>query len=156
MLAQTPPPDQIVVVNDGSTDDTEQIVKSYGDRITLINKANGGKSSALNLAWHNAGRTISGSVMTTIWPHQWAGVPRHCAGRASEAGFAFGDLLTFRDENGQRSYEAPGYRYRREETDLKVLFFEQMITCQFAMLVRRSLYDKNQPLPRRPDSFAGL
>ena len=47
-LAQTYQNIEIIVVNDGSTDDTEKILKSYGDKITFYSKSNGGVSSALN------------------------------------------------------------------------------------------------------------
>lgn len=50
LLDQTRPPDQIIVVNDGSTDDTECIVRGYGDRVEYLKKSNGGKPAALNFA----------------------------------------------------------------------------------------------------------
>ena len=40
---------EIIVVNDGSTDKTENIAKSYGDKIKYYYKDNGGVASALNL-----------------------------------------------------------------------------------------------------------
>jgi len=49
LLAQTLPANEIIVVNDGSTDDTASAVNPYLDRIEYIEKENGGKSSALNL-----------------------------------------------------------------------------------------------------------
>lgn len=49
-LAQTYDNIEIIVVNDGSIDDTEKIVKSYGDKIRYFSKENGGVASALNLA----------------------------------------------------------------------------------------------------------
>ncbi|WP_162300101.1 glycosyltransferase family A protein [Kineobactrum sediminis] len=48
LLAQTMKPDRIIVVNDGSTDDTLGVLSQFGDRITVVNKANGGKAQALN------------------------------------------------------------------------------------------------------------
>lgn len=45
---------EIIVVNDGSTDHTESILKSYGNKIKYYNKKNGGVSSALNLAIEKA------------------------------------------------------------------------------------------------------
>lgn len=47
-LAQTWPYCEVIVVNDGSTDDTERIALSYGDGIRYFSKENGGQSSALN------------------------------------------------------------------------------------------------------------
>lgn len=50
VLSQTFPREQIeiIVVDDGSTDDTAERVKKYGDRISYIYKANGGQASAFN------------------------------------------------------------------------------------------------------------
>lgn len=40
---------EIIVVNDGSKDNSEEIIKSYGNKIIYYKKENGGVSSALNL-----------------------------------------------------------------------------------------------------------
>jgi glycosyltransferase involved in cell wall biosynthesis len=45
---------EIIVVNDGSTDNTELIVKSFGEKVKYIYKSNGGQSSARNLGILNS------------------------------------------------------------------------------------------------------
>lgn len=48
-LAQTYDNMEVIVVNDGSTDNTSQIVKAYGGKVRYYEKENGGVSTALNL-----------------------------------------------------------------------------------------------------------
>src|SRR5258708_23789619 len=45
-LGQTYSPVEVIVVDDGSTDDSRGIIESYGERVTPIVKANGGHRSA--------------------------------------------------------------------------------------------------------------
>ncbi len=48
MLNQSLPPDEVIVVDDGSTDDSVTVLKSFGDRITLIEQENQGAGAARN------------------------------------------------------------------------------------------------------------
>lgn len=47
LLRQTRPPHEVIVVDDGSTDETPSILESYGDAIRVVRKQNGGQCSAL-------------------------------------------------------------------------------------------------------------
>ena len=49
LFAQTLPPSEIIVIDDGSEDGTPELLRSYGRRIRPIRKSNGGKSTALNV-----------------------------------------------------------------------------------------------------------
>src|SRR5437773_3781756 len=47
-LAQTHAPLEVIVVDDGSTDDTPRVLAVYGDRIRVIRQANRGPGAARN------------------------------------------------------------------------------------------------------------
>ena len=49
ILSQTRPAQQIVVVDDGSTDNTQEVIRDYGARITSVRVLNGGELRARNL-----------------------------------------------------------------------------------------------------------
>ncbi len=50
-LDQTYPEVEVIVVDDGSTDNSRELIRSYGDRIMAVFKKNGGHASALNLGF---------------------------------------------------------------------------------------------------------
>lgn len=56
VLAQDFPAEQmeVLVVDDGSTDDTRAVVARYGSRVRYLHKPNGGQASALNLGFAEA------------------------------------------------------------------------------------------------------
>lgn len=45
---------EVIVVDDGSTDNSRQIIEKYKDRITAIYKPNGGQASAFNTGFDNS------------------------------------------------------------------------------------------------------
>ncbi len=58
VLGQTSPPDEVVVVDDGSTDRTARVLESYGDQIRVLHQDNAGYPSAMNRAIREARSTF--------------------------------------------------------------------------------------------------
>jgi glycosyltransferase involved in cell wall biosynthesis len=61
-LAQTYPAVEVIVVDDGSTDDTRAVLSRYGDRIRYIYQENGGLSAARNTGI----RAAAGELVTFL------------------------------------------------------------------------------------------
>ncbi|HEX9209336.1 MAG TPA: glycosyltransferase [Bradyrhizobium sp.] len=48
VLGQTAPPDEVIVIDDGSTDGTSGILARFGDRIAALTQTNSGQAVAVN------------------------------------------------------------------------------------------------------------
>lgn len=68
VLSQTLQDFEILAVDDGSTDNTKEILETYGDKIRYLPKKNGGVSSARNFGIENAkGKYIAFLDADDVW-----------------------------------------------------------------------------------------
>ena len=84
-LAQTHADVEVIVVDDGSTDNSADIIRSYGERIHAVFKPNGGQASAFNTGFACA----HGDVVIMLDADDML-LP-HAAGRAADYFRAFPD-----------------------------------------------------------------
>ena len=99
VLAQTYPAKEIIAVDDGSTDDTGERCRAFGDRITYVHQANAGSSAARNAGLRRArGSLIAHLDGDDLWEPQKLAVQVDAARRFPQAGLIVADGIEFSTE----------------------------------------------------------
>jgi GT2 family glycosyltransferase len=144
LLAQTRPPDEIIVVDDGSTDSTRAILDSFGGRIRVVDQTNGGCPAAFNRAFSEAMCDYVGMCgADDLWAaakleQQAAALEAH-----PEIDVAFGGSRSFGAADAPWP-DPPGEGIMDSERLMDELFRENII-CASSILVRRSLWQQLGP-----------
>ena len=107
LLAQTDPDWEAVVVNDGSTDSTPEVLKTYcskDSRFRVIHKENGGVASALNAGLRQAeGKWICWLSSDDLFDTRKLAIHRECIARYPSCRFFFTHYRFLDDATGQLS-----------------------------------------------------
>jgi glycosyltransferase involved in cell wall biosynthesis len=104
VLRQTHPPEEVIVVDDGSLDDTESVCRQFGIRIDYVHLENGGASAA-----RNTGAARSRSLWLAfldaddVWEPEKLEMQRITLGQHTEADFSVTSVLAWSPQ--RRQYE---------------------------------------------------
>ena len=112
VLAQERPADEIIVVDDGSSDQTAELVKRYGDRVKLISQTQSGVSVARNTGVEkSSSEFIAFLDSDDIWaPSHLRRMENAIVATGGEAVLYFSDLRTAGDRLGDTYWELAGLR----------------------------------------------
>jgi glycosyltransferase involved in cell wall biosynthesis len=147
ILAQTRPALEVIVVDDGSEDDTPAVAAAYGDRIVYVRKANAGKPVALNAVLPR----VRGDYVW-LFDDDDVALPESIATRAAfldrnpDVGFVVTGHFWGRDGDDGRI--ARDSRYRPLQVPAPVRFVQLLKSCHFTLqsaLVRRACYESVGP-----------
>ncbi len=139
ILAQTRAPDEVIVVDDGSTDATSQVLAGFGERIRVVAQVNGGCPVAFNRAFAEAsGDYVAMCGADDVWEPIKLERQVQALARHPQIDIAFGGARIFGSEEG--FFDPPPEAGVLDSQ----LFFQTLyrgnIVCASSVLIRRKLY----------------
>lgn len=144
ILAQTRPAHEIIIIDDGSTDDTLEQLKAFEGRIRVLSKSNAGKSAALNFGLQH----VTGDLVW-IFDDDDLAAPKALETLVGlleanpDADMAYGRHERFSvDGSGDVRLLGTGYWTNCDSDEFLTATLDDMFAHQQGMIVRKALYDR--------------
>lgn len=140
--AQSRPADEIVVVDDGSTDGTSDLCRTFGSDVRCVSRENGGLSAARNtgVASASGDSFLFLDADDTLVPDALDSLAR--TAESTEAGVVYGFVLQRRAEPTETRLHGLPYAVGNPPHPAKAHFWWTPIPTAGAALIRRSLNEQ--------------
>ncbi len=136
VLSQSHAPDEVIVVDDGSTDRTRAVLEGFGERVVFLSQRNRGQAAALNGALAIAtGDFLSFCDADDLWTPRKLELQLALLETSGEIDAVFGVVRQF------VSPEVPEEHRERLRPAIEVSHGE----LKLCMLIRRPVFDKLGP-----------
>lgn len=120
VLAQTWRNVEVIVIDDGSTDDTQSVLAGYGERIRCVRQTNRGMNPSRNTGIELArGEFLALLDSDDLWEPWKLELDVKLLGRFPEAAFVFSDFSIMKDDFGVSGARSPDglHTWHREHHD---------------------------------------
>lgn len=145
ILGQTSPPDEVIVVDDGSTDGTARELARFGERIRVIRRENGGCPAAFNTAFAAANSEfVAMCGADDIWEPDKLKMQRAAITAHSEADLFCGHAVMTGLIEGDHS-RPPGVGLLDSGALRDELFAEGCVINAPSIVIRRALFESLGP-----------
>jgi glycosyltransferase involved in cell wall biosynthesis len=136
VLGQTVPPHEVIVIDDGSTDGTRNVLRKFGERITVLNQTNSGQAVAVNKALATAQAKLIGFCdADDLWTPRKLELQLALLDHQSDVEAVFGKVEQF------VSPDVPDAQRERLKPAIAIMPSE----LKQCMLIRRAVLDRAGP-----------
>jgi len=155
VLAQTFLDCEVIVVDDGSSDETPEVVAGYGSRVRYLRKENGGAASARNVGIRAArGSYIAFVDADYLWLPEKLQLQMELFSRHPDIAWVYSDAIVFDGETGLELYKMSDVTKLYAGDILRPLLLFDFILSP-TLLIRRDVFGTVGYFDESPDLQIG-